>query len=551
MSRRMEEHVATAGFSSIRRNHVTTPDIVIRGGTVHDGSGGDPYVADVAVSGGTITGIGEIDTRAEREIDASGCTVAPGFIDIHSHSDFTLLADPRAVSAIHQGVTLEVIGNCGFGCFPIADPALAKNAIYGIGTQTPITWTDMSGYLENLAAAKPAVGVLALVPNGQLRISTLGIADRPASADELKRMKYALESALDEGAWGLSTGLEYPAEFGAPEEELTELCRSVARAGALYATHTRRRDEGAAAAVEEAVRTAANADVRLQVSHLLPRNGRAEGERCIEIVESARARGLDVAFDMHTRLHGITYLHTVIPPWALEGGPEALATRLGDSQARDRMKEFVSIPSAGNDWNRVVLFDNARWPEYARRSIADIAESRGQEPLDAAYDLLLGVIDRTHELKVILHCYTEDEQQSVFSHPLCMPGSDATTMAPDGPFAGEFFHGAYSWASWFYRFMVRDTKALSPAEAIRRLTGLPAQVLNLPDRGAIKRGARADIAIFAPATFGERATTYEPNQLATGMAHVLVNGVLTLYEGALTGERGGQVMRRQRGGSGG
>ncbi len=158
------------------------------------------------------------------------------------------------------------------------------------------------------------------MPHGQLRISTLGIVERHAEPDELKRMKYVLESALDEGAWGLSTGLEYAAEVGASEDEITELCRSVARAGALYATHTRRRDEGAAAAVEEAVRTAANAGVRLQVSHLLPRNGRAEGERCIEIVEAARARGQDIAFDMHTRRFGTTYLHTVIPPWAMEAG---------------------------------------------------------------------------------------------------------------------------------------------------------------------------------------------------------------------------------------
>ena len=527
-----------------------SPDLVIRGGTVHDGGGGEPFVADVAVSGDAIAEVGKIDARAECEIDASGCAVAPGFIDIHSHSDFTLLADPRAVSAVHQGVTLEVIGNCGFGCFPIADADLAKNAIYGIGDQTPIAWTDMSGYLERLAAAKPAVSVVPLVPNGQLRISTLGIVDRPASADELRRMKYSLDSALDEGAWGLSTGLEYPAEFGAPEAEVTELCRSVARAGGLYATHTRRRDAGAAAAVEEAIRTAENAGVRLQVSHLLPRNGRAEGERCIEIVETAHDRGVDVAFDMHTRLYGTTYLHTVVPPWALEGGAEAVAARLADLEARARMKEFESILSVGKNWRRVVLFDNARWPEYARQSIAEIAEARGQEPLDAAYDLLLGVSERTQELKVILHCYTDDEQRVVFSHPLCMPGSDATTMATDGPFAGEFFHGAYSWASWFYRFMVRETKALTPAEAVHRLSGFPARILNLSDRGAIRRGARADIAVFDPATFGERATTFEPNQLATGMAHVVVNGTLTLHEGALTGERGGQVLRRRRGASG-
>ena len=520
------------------------PEIVIRDGTVLDGTGGKPFAADVAVAGGAVAAIGRIEAPGETEIDAAGLYVAPGFIDIHSHSDFTLLVDPRAVSAVTQGVTLEVVGNCGFGCSPIGDPALAATNIYGFSDAVPIDWSGTAGYLDRLEAARPAVNVLTLIPNGQLRLATVGMADRSATPGELRRMTSLLEQGLEEGAWGLSSGLEYPAESGVTEEELTTLCRTVARAGGLYATHTRKRDAGAVEAVDEAVRTADAAGVRLQVSHLLPRGGRADCARCIDVVETARARGADVAFDMHTRLFGLTYLATVIPPWAMEGGKEGLAGRLRDAGARGRMKDYTSILSAGRDWSRVVLLDNPRWPAYARRDIAGIAAERGQSPLDAAFDLLEGVVEEMHSLMVIIRCYTPDQQREVFSHPLCVPASDATALAPDGPLAASAFHGAYTWASWFYRFMVRETGALEPAEAVHRLTGVPAGILNLSDRGILSAGARADIAVFDPQVFGERGTTFEPNQVAIGMAHVIVNGVLTLLGGALTGERAGQVLRK-------
>ncbi len=519
-------------------------DQIIRGGTILDGSGAEPFVGDVALSGGIIVEIGRVEADGVPEIDAAGLFVAPGFIDIHSHSDFTLLIDPRAVSSVFQGVTLEVVGNCGFGCFPIDDPALAANNIYGYTPDVPLTWTGTTGYMERLEKAAPAVNVLTLVPNGQLRLSTVGMADRPATADELRCMTKKLEQGLEEGAWGLSSGLEYPAESGVPEEELTALCRTVAKADGYYATHTRWRDAGAAEAVEEAIRTAQASEVRLQVSHLLPRSARDECERCVEVVDRARASGLDVAFDMHTRLYGTTYLSTVIPPWAMEGGAPALAGRLRDSEARRRMKEYKSILSAGGDWGRIVLLDTDRWPEYARRDITDIAAQRGQDPLDAVYDLLAGVVEDLHALMVIIRCYTPDQQREVFAHPLCMPASDATALAPDGPLAGSAFHGAYTWASWFYRFMVRETKTLSPAQAIQKLTGLPASILKLARRGRLAAGFSADIAVFDPETFGERGTTFEPNQTAAGMVHVLVNGVPTLSNGIITGQRAGRVLRR-------
>ncbi len=513
--------------------------LLIRNGTVYDGTGAEGRVADVAIEDGRVAGIGQIEAEAD-VIDAAGLAVAPGFIDIHSPSDYTLLIDPRAVSAIHQGVTTEVVGNCGFGCFPIRDPAVARRAIYGYSDELPVTWSSAGEYFERLEAARPAVNVLSLVPNGQLRIATLGVVDRPADTRELAEMQTLLHESLDAGAWGYSTGLEYAQEQGATEEELTALAGNAP----FYATHTRRRDDGAADAVAEAIRTGDRAGVRLQVSHLVPRNGIAESRRCIELVEAARDRGQDVAFDMHTRRFGLTNLYAALPPWALAAETGELAALLRDPAKRDEMRSHRSILSAGNDWSRVVLLDSEAWPEYGRRDLASIAAERGQAPLDAVYDLLLGDVEELHRLMVIIHAYSEDQQREAFAHPLCVPGSDATTLAPDGSLAHSFFHGAYTWASWFWRFMVRDEGLLAPAEAVHRLTGRPAERIGLSDRGVLREGARADVVVFDAERFSERGTVFEPNLLADGMKHVVVNGVQTLRDGRLTGERGGMVLRR-------
>ncbi len=294
----------------------------------------------------------------------------------------------------------------------------------------------------------------------------------------------------------------------------------------------------------EALRTGAAAGVRLQVSHLLPRSGLDDGRRVMELVETAEAGGQDVAFDMHTRLYGTTFLASLLPPWARSGGARDIAGRLRDPESRAEIRRFRSILSASGDWNRVVLLDDPRFPDYARRTLAEIGSVRGQDAHDAALDLLAEAADDLSRPMVIIHCHTEAQQREVFAHPLCMPGSDATTLAPDGPLAGSVFHGAYSWAAWFWRFMVRETRALTQEQAVFKLTGLPARTLNLSDRGVLAEGAAADIAVFAPDSFGERATTFAPNQLASGMRHVVVNGIVVLRDGSLTGSRAGEVIRR-------
>jgi N-acyl-D-amino-acid deacylase len=517
-------------------------ELVIRNGLVIDGTGGAPREADVGINDGRVVEVGTI-ADADREIDASGKVVAPGFIDIHSHSDFTLLVDPRAASAVHQGVTLEVVGNCGFGCFPLLNKELAPKAIYGYSADVPLTWTTAAGYFERLEEAAPAINVASLAPNGQIRLSVVGLADRPARPDELVKMEYLLEEALEQGAWGYSTGLEYAAERGADEDELVDMCGVCRRRHGIYATHTRRRDEGADEAVAEALRTAERSGVRLQVSHLIPRNGTESARRCIHLVDQAAAGGMDVAFDMHTRLYGTTFLLTALPPWALED-PSRLREILGSKEQRRTMRSYESILSAGGDWGRIVLLDNDIWPDYARRDVASIAAERRQEPLDAVYDLLLGAADNPGQLMVIIHAYSEEQQREAFAHPLCVPGSDATTMAPTGPLAGHVFHGAYTWAAWYLRFCVQQEQMLSLQEAIHRLSGAPAERLGLSDRGVLRAGSYADVVVFDPLSLKEEGTTFDPSRLASGMDTVIVNGAVTLSNGMPTGAHNGMVLRR-------
>ncbi len=522
-------------------------DLLLRNGTVLDGTGtGAARQADVAVHGNRVVQVGDCrGVEATESLDATGLYVAPGFIDIHSHSDYTLLVDPRAVSAIAQGVTLEVIGNCGFGCAPIVHPELASGNIYGFNNQVALTWKSVGQYLDRLQAAQPAVNVIKLVPNGQLRRSTVGVADRPATAGELDTMKSLLAESMDQGGFGYSTGLEYPAERGAPDAELVALCKVAARAGGLYASHTRRRDDGAVSAIDEAIRVGEQAGAKIQISHLLPRKTNAgEGQRALELIDRARQRGLDIAFDMHTRLYGTTFLDTIVPPWASEEGPSALARHLASAESRRRMRGYQSIITGGG-WDRIVLLDHPKFPQYSRRSFGELARESGGDAFDIACAILVADIGAPARAMVIIHAYTPDQQAEIFGHGLCMPGSDATTLAPDGPLAASAFHGAYSWASWYFHFMVHERKLLSAAQAVHRLTGFPAQTLGLSDRGQVREGFFADLAVFEPAGFRATATTFEPNQLAQGMRHVVVNGIVTLKDGQLTGARAGEVIRRR------
>lgn len=519
-------------------------DAIIFGGKVCSGELEPAQHADVAIDNGRIAAIGRLGRDARTVIDATGHLVTPGFVDIHSHSDYTLLADPRALSAIHQGVTLEVVGNCGFGCAPIANAASARDGIYGFDGSISLRWRDFAGYFAALQASRPAVNVMSLVPNGQLRRSALDELDAPAGRAGLEQMTRLLEQGLEEGCCGYSSGLEYPVERGASEQELGALAATAATRGAFYATHTRARGVGALPAIEEAIRTAKQARARLQISHIIPRRTEdGEIERSFDLVAKARSEGVAVAFDMHTRAFGTTMLNTLLPPWVTKGSWEQRDQLLADATARERMREYPSIIASVNDWTRVILLDMPAWPEYGRLSLADVAQQRGQHPLDAAYDLLRREPKDGPPFMVILLCYSPEQQAVFFSHPDCIPASDATTLAPDGPLGRSTFHGAYTWAAWFYRFMVREKRLLSPEEAVHRMSGLPAGVLGLKRRGRLQVGMAADVVVFDPAAFSERGTVFEPNALAAGVRDLFVNGIATLRDGRATGERAGRVVR--------
>ncbi len=426
--------------------------------------------------------------------------------------------------------------------------------IYGYRPDVRAGWHSVAEYLECVEQAQPAVNVATLVPNGNLRLAVTGLVDRPSRPDELEQMKQLLAEGMEQGAFGYSTGLEYGPERACTEEEIAALAQVAARYGGFYATHTRNRGTGAEAAIEtiaEAIRTSRAANIPLQISHIsivarLAEDGRWAVDKALEQVEVARARGQDVTFDMHTRLFGTTNLSAALPPRALEGSTAEIAARLRDPAVRRELKNYQSIITAlaRNDWSRIVIFDSPLQPEISRKSIADLAAARDAEPLDTIYDILLAHVEHIHALMIIAFAYRAQDIRPAFQHPLCMVGSDATALATDGLLAGTSFHGAFTWASWYYRHFVRETGMLSPQEAVRRMTSLPAARLGLAERGVIKKGAWADLAIFDPERFAERGTTFEPNQIAAGMRHVIVNGEIAVKDGALTGKRMGSVLRR-------
>jgi N-acyl-D-amino-acid deacylase len=522
---------------------------VIRNGLIVDGSGTPAYRGDIELDGQRITQISPEDTSTlgqegdtSQVLDVSGLVVTPGFIDIHSHSDHTLLVDPRAFSSLKQGVTLEVIGNCGFGCFPIRDPDLARSRIYAYQAARPISWRSAGEYFDALDEERPAINVASLVPNGQLRLAVIGAQARGATPDEQRAMRRLLDESLEDGAWGISTCLESGEESSMTEREVADLLRSVAQAGGFHAAHTRDRADHAAEAIEEAIRTAEAAKCRLPVSHLIPDGGMADLEKCLQAIDN-RSPESDLGFDMHSRLFGIGYLFSALPPSLTQGSTAQVAATLRDPAVRRSVAKFRSVYSAFGKWDRIILLDNDVWPEFSRKSIAEIGATLGTEPMTTICELLAATADDVSRLWAIMLTFTQEEQEATFVHPLCVPASDAAALAPDGPLATSSFHGAYSWASWYFRLMVRERQLLTIEAAVHKLTGQPASILGIRDRGLLRTGHFADIAIFDPAAYRDAETIFDPNRPAVGMQHVFVNGELTLRDGELTGTRAGGALR--------
>ena len=527
-----------------------TLDVLIRGGRVVDGTGGPSFVADVAIRDGRIARIGTLgDVGARTLLDAAGLVVAPGFVDIHNHGDVTVVADPRAQSSIAQGVTTIVVGNCGQSPAPLPIPPALPDLTFGQVAGSLATWTSFGEYLEALDLARPAVNVASLAGHNAIRVAVLGRSSRSGTPSDQRAMVAELDRAMEAGAFGLSLGLEYPLGAGATFEELVRLARAVARRDDLLAIHTRDRDFHAVEAFDEAFGIAERSGVALQISHIAPRRGAPAGSLVdvLARIDRSRSGGLDVACDQHTRFHGITKLVAMLPPSASAAGPDELLRQLRDSRTRAAFHEFRQpIHKLGllGEWDRLALFEAPASPEWVGKDFSVIARERGQHPLDAMMDILIEAGDDASNVMFVGLVQTQEDLDLTFGSATCSPGSDATVLAPDGPLARQRFLGAYTWAAFYLRCIVRERGVLGLEEGVHRLTQMPARRVGLPDRGVLAPGAWADVTVFDPERVEDRGTVAEPNRFPQGIRHVYVNGELAFSDGRFAATRVGQVLRR-------
>ncbi len=526
-------------------------DLIIQGGTVHDGRGGDGIRADVGIADGRIQEIGDLaDVPAADRLDADGLTVAPGFIDLHTHSDFTLAADGRAQSQVHQGVTTEVIGQCGFSCAPVNDALdVAIMAPGFTDGMIDVDWTTFSGYLDHLDKIALGVNVAAFVGHGTIHRAVLGDELRPADDDELDTMKGLLEDSIDGGAYGFSSGLEYWPGSVATPEQMSELTAIAARKGVLYATHVRNRDQHYDIGFGEAISTARTAGARLQISHIQPKHGAPSYamEHAIEMVDAARQRGVDVAYDVIPHDWSHTRVMAILPQWAQEGGVAAVGERLRDPTVRKRIKRnprpMWRLVSDGI-WEKIVLMQSGANIELVGKNFAQIGALRDCDPYDAALDLLLEEGEHMSHLMWTSQSFSEADIRLALGQSECAVISDTLALSPEGCLKHHIGSlSGYGWAARFLQHYVRDHRVMSLGEGVRRLTALPAARLGITDRGTLQRGACADITVFDGERIASHCDVHEPRRFATGIAHVLVNGVASMRDGHRTDADAGRVLR--------
>lgn len=522
-------------------------DILIRGAVVVDGTGLPGYTADLAIEGDRLSAVGAAGPRhAARVFDADGLVASPGFVDIHSHSDYHLLLSPQADSSLRQGVTLEVGGNCGYAAAPIWGPWRAERMeeyerIYGLACP----WETLGEYFRALEAARPAVNYAQLIGHNTLRGSAMGGTARPASPDALEAMSARAGQAMEEGALGLSTGLVYRPACFADAAELVALARGVRRAGGILTAHIRSEGDGLLEALREIIEIAREAAIPLQVSHLKTMYERNWGKlpQALELIEGARAAGLDVTADRYPYTAANTGLDAVLPRWAIEGSRLEQVARLVVPEVRQRLLAELRARPA-ESWRQVVIAD-VTLPQhrgYHGRSVADAASSAGQAPEAFVLDLLAA-----EELRVeaIYHSMCEANLRTILARAWVMIGSDSGCRAPDGPLARGHPHPRTF--GTFVRALgplVREEKVFSLETAVRKMTGDPCRRLGLADRGRLAPGCAADVVLFDPARVRDTATYEAPWGFPEGVHVVLVNGRVAVENGVPTGNRVGRVVRR-------
>ena len=525
-------------------------DLVVRNGTILDGTGGPEWRADLGLVGDTITAIGSIDPgRGSRVLDASGLHVSPGFIDIHSHSDGTIFAYPTAESRAHQGITTEVTGQCGFSAAPLEGVDVDKRrSDLEEETGATVGWTTVASYFDTLEQIGISVNQAFLLGHGTLRQNVAGLEDRLLTETELATVVRSVEEGMDLGAFGLSTGLEYTPGTFTPTEEIVTLARVVSRRGGFYASHIRNEESGLLAAVQEAIQIGWEAGLPVQISHL-----KAAGipnwpkqRAALNLIEAARRDGVEVMADAYPYTAYSTSLTIFLPPWALEGGWERLGERLNNPADRARIRSEVVSSVAGDPGGFGLIVIASTKTEQNRHvvgmSVEEIAEAWGVEPVDAALRL---VSEEEGTVSMIGHGMSPSNVEMVLSHPLVMIGSDGASIAPTGKAAETRPHPRlYGTCPRVLSYYTRDRGIFDLPTAVRKMTGTPADQAGIGDRGRIARGKKADLVVFNAADVKDEATFDDPHQYPTGIEYVVVNGRLVIENGQHTGARPGRVLRK-------
>jgi N-acyl-D-amino-acid deacylase len=531
----------------------TSHDLVVRGGTILDGSGSEGYIGDVVVDGDRIVYVGKSrgDT-ARAVIDATGKAVTPGFINMLSWATESLLVDGRGQSDLRQGVTLEVFGEGDSGGPLTAEmKVLAKERQVDI--KYDIAWTSLGEYLEHLQSRGIAPNVASFVGAATVRMNVLGEVDADPTAVQLDQMKGIVRTAMEEGALGVGASLIYAPGTFAETDELVALASEASRCGGSYIAHMRSEGERLLEAVDETLDIARRAQVPVEIYHLKA-GGRANWHKMDEVIariEQARAQGLRVTTDMYTYTAGATGLDAAMPTWVQDGGLEAWVKRLKDPKIRARViaemrapgKNWENLYYAADGADNVLLigFKSPTLKPLTGKRLSDVAKMRGTSPEDVAIDL---VIEDGTRIETVYFLMSEDNVRKQIKLPYMSFGSDAESAAPEGVFLQQSTHPrAYGNFARLLGRYVREEKLITLPEAVRRLTSLPAGNLALADRGLLKAGYFADIVVFDPATIQDHATFEKPAQFATGVSHVVINGGVALSDGEPTGRATGRVVR--------
>ena len=528
-------------------------DTLIENGLVYDGSGEPGQVMDVAIRGDRIVAMGDLDTEDARQvIDARGLAVTPGFINVLSWAVDSLIEDPRAMSDVYQGVTTDIFGE-GVSMGPVND-AMRTEALKRQGDiRYDITWTTLGEYLQTLEDRGVAVNVASFVGATTVRVHELGFDDVKPTAEQLESMEELVRDAMREGALGVGASLIYAPAAYAETDELVALAAAAGEFGGAYIVHMRSEGDRLLEAIDETIEIAERAGVPAEIYHLKAagQSNWSKLDDAISRIESARSRGVRITTDMYTYTAGATGLDAAMPPWVQAGGFDAWAERLQDPEIRVRVAD--EMRRAGDNWENLYHaagsaenlllagFKNEALKPLTGKTLAEVAKDRGVSPEEAAMDL---VVEDGSRVGTVYFLMSEANVARQIQLPYMSFGSDAGAMAPEGVFLKTNPHPrAYGNFARLLGRYVRDEERISLAEAVRRLTRLPAENLQLAERGRIAVGYYADIAVFDPQTIADRATFANPHQLAVGMHHVWVNGRLVLQDGEMTDQRPGRFIK--------